>query len=63
MTEKRYTGLDWALITSAAGFPRASPALIFLNALRKLETRLSFLAVARYAVQSENRRGRGKILI
>jgi len=33
MTEKRYAGRDWALITSAAAFPRARSALIFLNAL------------------------------
>lgn len=58
--KKRYADLDWALITSAAAFPRASPALIFLKRSRKLETHLSFLAVARYAAQSENRRGRGK---
>lgn len=63
MTEKRFARLDWTLITIAAAFPRASRALIFLQRSRKLETRLSFLAVARYAAQSENQRGRGKILI
>lgn len=48
MTEKRYAGLDWTLITSAVTFPRMhKPGAYFSQRSHKLETHLSFLAVAR----------------